>query len=80
LLNSWKPQLAVIGMGGLPEPQKAGNVLLPYAEACISVRIPPTKNKEEAKKYVVKRLTENPPYKAKVTVINPISAEGFNNP
>jgi hypothetical protein len=54
--------------------------LLPYAEATLSVRIPPTKNKEEAKKFVVKRLTENPPYDAKVTVINAISAEGFNCP
>lgn len=70
----------MIGLRGLPEPQKAGNVLLPYAEATLSIRLPPTKNKEEAKNYIIKRLTENPPYDAKVTVINPISAEGFNSP
>lgn len=67
-------------MAGLPEPQKAGNVLFPYAEATISIRTPPTKDKEEAKNYVIKRLTENPPYKAKVTIVNAISAEGFNCP
>jgi len=80
ILNGWKPQLAVIGIDGLPTPIKAGNVLLPFAEARLSLRIPPTKNEEDAKNYVVKRLTENPPYKAKVTVSNVRAASGFNAP
>jgi hypothetical protein len=44
-------------MEGLPVNAKAGNVLLPYTEARLSIRIPPTKNPEEAKQFVVKALT-----------------------
>jgi hypothetical protein len=46
ILNGWKAQLAVIGMDGLPHPVKAGNVMLPYTEARLSIRLPPTKNAE----------------------------------
>jgi len=70
LLGGWKPQLAVTGVEGLPELAKAGNVLLPFTAAKISLRIPPTKNPEEAKAFLVKTLTENPPYDAKITLTN----------
>lgn len=46
ILNGWKAQLAVIGAKGLPEPSKAGNVMLPWTEARLSIRLPPTKNPE----------------------------------
>jgi hypothetical protein len=36
--------MTVIGMSGLPETKSAGNVMLPFNEVRISVRIPPTKN------------------------------------
>lgn len=44
----WKPQLAITGMSGLPSTAKAGNVLLPYTEALISMRLPPTLDAEKA--------------------------------
>lgn len=46
LLGGWKPQLAVVGIDGLPEVAKAGNVNLPFVEAKLSIRLPPTKNKK----------------------------------
>ncbi len=42
LNRTWRPQLAVTGMDGLPEPENAGNVLLPYTTAKLSFRLPPT--------------------------------------
>lgn len=54
--------------------------MLPYAECKISIRIPPTKNGEDAKAFLVKTLTENPPYNAKVTVSNVVAGHGFNTP
>lgn len=42
-LAGWKPQLAVTGMEGLPVLAKAGNVMLPYTAAKLSIRLPPTK-------------------------------------
>jgi acetylornithine deacetylase/succinyl-diaminopimelate desuccinylase-like protein len=49
LLNrSWRPQLAVTGIDGLPKPGDAGNVLLPYTEAKLSLRLPPTLDAADA--------------------------------
>lgn len=36
--------MAIIGCSGLPESSSAGNVMLPYSEVKISLRIPPTRN------------------------------------
>lgn len=80
ILNGWKAQLAVTGIDGLPAIVTAGNVMLPFTEAKLSIRLPPTKNAGEAKDYIVKKLTENPPYNAKVTVTNAMSGQGFNAP
>ena len=41
LNRTWRPQLAVIGIDGLPKPGDAGNVLLPYTSAKVSLRLPP---------------------------------------
>src|SRR5204863_4324777 len=42
LNRTWRPQLAVIGIDGLPQPANAGNVLLPFTTAKLSLRLPPT--------------------------------------
>src|SRR6201986_622571 len=42
LNRTWRPQLAVTGMDGYPMPENAGNVLLPYTTAKLSMRLPPT--------------------------------------
>jgi len=68
-MRGWKAQLAVIGSSGLPECKSAGNVMLPHNEFRISIRIPPTKNPKEAEKDLIKLLTENPPYNAKVFIL-----------
>lgn len=80
MLNLWRAQLAVIGIDGLPPTAKAGNVTLPFTEVRLSVRLPPTKNPEEAKNYIIKKLTENPPYNAQISVSKILFATGFNAP
>src|SRR6185312_14047638 len=57
LNRTWRPQLAVTGMEGLPVPGNAGNVLLPYTAAKLSLRLPPTLDAETAGASV-KRLLE----------------------
>lgn len=54
--------------------------MLPYTSAKLSIRLPPTKNPQEAKELVTKILSENPPYNAKVTLSNIVAGEGFNSP
>src|SRR5205823_8125026 len=66
LNRSWRPQLAVTGIAGLPQPGDAGNVLLPYTTAKLSLRLPPTLDAETAGATVQKLLEENPPSGAQV--------------
>ncbi|MBP6767217.1 MAG: M20 family metallopeptidase [Reyranella sp.] len=66
LNRTWRPQLATVGMAGYPEPVDAGNVLLPYTEAKISVRTPPTLDAKEAMTAIKKALESDPPYGATV--------------
>ncbi len=42
LNRTWRPQLAVTGIEGLPSLPNAGNVLLPYTTTKLSLRLPPT--------------------------------------
>ena len=61
LNRTWRPQLAVIGMDGYPAPENAGNVLLPYSTAKLSLRLPPTLDARQAMASVKKALESDPP-------------------
>ena len=54
--------------------------MLPYTSAKLAIRLPPTKNPDQALKFIEKTLTENPPYNSKVTTSNFIVGPGFNCP
>lgn len=64
--RGWKAQLEVVGAAGFPPAEGAGNVMRPSSTFKISIRLPPTKNEQEAKKALEELLTKNPPYNAKV--------------
>jgi acetylornithine deacetylase/succinyl-diaminopimelate desuccinylase-like protein len=80
LNRSWRPQLAVTGMSGLPEPGNAGNVLLPFTTAKLSVRLPPTLDAEVAGATVQRLLEADPPYGAKVEFSAQTASNGWNAP
>ena len=67
LNRTWRPQLAVIGMDGYPAPGDAGNVLLPYSTAQLSLRTPPTLDAREAGQAIKRVLETDPPHGAEVT-------------
>ena len=58
--------MVITSVEGYPPVAEAGNVMVPYTAAKISVRLPPTINIEAAKSFVYKTLTTNVPYDAKV--------------
>src|SRR5215469_15463814 len=68
LNRTWRPQLAVTGIAGLPLPVDAGNVLLPFTEAKLSLRLPPTLDAERAGSLLRTVLEKDPPYSAQVTL------------
>jgi acetylornithine deacetylase/succinyl-diaminopimelate desuccinylase-like protein len=80
LNRTWRPQLAVTGMSGLPEPGNAGNVLLPFTTAKLSLRLPPTLDPEAAGAMVKRLLEADPPYGATVEFAGQTASAGWNAP
>jgi acetylornithine deacetylase/succinyl-diaminopimelate desuccinylase-like protein len=80
LNRTWRPQLAVTGIAGLPQPGDAGNVLLPYTTAKLSLRLPPTLDAEAAGATVQKLLEEGAPSGARVEFQRHSFATGWNAP
>ena len=82
LLNrTWCSQLAVIGLAGLPgDLSQAGNAMLPFTEAKISLRIPPTLDAAQAMKALEKIFTEDPPYQAEITFTPAEPGNGWASP
>jgi acetylornithine deacetylase/succinyl-diaminopimelate desuccinylase-like protein len=80
LNRTWRPQLAVIGIDGLPSPGDAGNVLLPFTRAQLSLRLPPTLDAEGAGARLRTLLEKDPPYGAHVAFDLGSSATGWNAP
>jgi acetylornithine deacetylase/succinyl-diaminopimelate desuccinylase-like protein len=80
LNRTWRPQLAVIGIDGLPDPLNAGNVLLPSTVAKLSLRLPPTLDPEEAGDRVRALLEKDPPYGSRIEYEPGPGAAGWNAP
>jgi acetylornithine deacetylase/succinyl-diaminopimelate desuccinylase-like protein len=80
LNRTWRPQLAVTGIAGLPLPVDAGNVSLPFTEAKLSLRLPPTVGAEGAGAILRRMLEQDPPYGAQVTFDLGPGATGWNAP
>jgi acetylornithine deacetylase/succinyl-diaminopimelate desuccinylase-like protein len=80
LNRTWRPQLAVTGIDGLPNPASAGNVLLPYTSAKLSLRLPPTLDATGAGQIARKLLEEQPPYGAQVSFDGREGTTGWNAP
>ena len=80
LNRTWRPQLAVTGIAGLPLPGDAGNVLLPGTTAKLSLRLPPTLDAAGAGRLMQDLLEQDPPYGARVAFHPEQSASGWNAP
>ena len=80
LNRTWRPQLAITGIEGLPSPGNAGNVLLPFTTAKLSLRLPPTLDRARAEAIVRESLTRDAPEGAEITVDISQGATGWNAP
>src|SRR5262252_4854627 len=80
LNRTWRPQLAVTGIDGLPPPVDAGNVLLPSTVAKLSLRLPPTLDALTACDAVRTLLEKDPPYGARVAYKSESNAVGWHAP
>ncbi|MDP2439543.1 MAG: peptidase dimerization domain-containing protein [archaeon] len=80
LNKTWRPTLSYIGIGGLPQPENAGNVLRSETRLTISVRLPPNKDPEEATRQLKEILEADPPYHAEVEFTPGKAGAGFDAP
>jgi acetylornithine deacetylase/succinyl-diaminopimelate desuccinylase-like protein len=80
LNRTWRPQLAVTGIDGLPAPTDAGNVLLPSTVAKLSLRLPPGLDAAKAADIVRTLLEKDPPYGARVVFEPESNAVGWHAP
>src|ERR1017187_4891852 len=78
--RAWYPTLSIIGMGGIPSPDIAGNVLRPFTTAVLSFRLPPSVDVHVAGAAVVQLLTSDAPSNAKVSVHIDSSGNGWGAP
>jgi len=80
LNRTWRPQLATIGIAGLPALQDAGNVLRPFTSAKLSIRLPPTLDAEEGALIIKAALEKDPPYGAEVAFDYDKASSGWHAP
>ena len=80
LNRTWRPQLSVTGIGGMPPLDSAGNVLRPKTSVKLSLRVPPTLNGAEAGQFLKQLLEKDPPYGAKVSFDLEKDGSGWNAP
>src|SRR5690242_2216982 len=80
LNRTWRPQLAVTGVGGMPALESAGNVLRPFTAVKLSLRVPPTLNGAKAGRFLKELLEKDPPYGAKVSFKLEKDGSGWNAP
>src|SRR5262249_48753860 len=80
LNRTWRPQLAVTGIAGLPEPGNAGNVLLPFTAAKLSLRLPPTLDPAIADTALRRLFEVDPPHGATVDFAGATASAGWNAP
>ena len=80
LARTWRPTLSITGAGGLPPSERAGNVLRPFTELTLSLRLPPTCDAHRALEAITSALTADPPYGATVTLADADASSGWNAP
>lgn len=80
LNRSWRPQLAVTGVDGMPALDSAGNVLRPFTAVKLSLRVPPTLDGAKAGVFVKQLLEADPPYGAQVNFKLEKDGSGWHAP
>jgi len=80
LNRTWRAAVSYTGQRGMPDVDHAGNVLRPFSELQLSLRLPPTLPAEPAQDVLEQLLTTDVPYGAKASVEFQEPATGWNAP
>ena len=80
LNRSWRPQLAITGIDGLPGVSQAAAVMYPDVSLKLSLRLPPTLDPQHAAARLKALLEDDPPYNAKVEFRVDFVSPGWHAP
>ncbi len=80
LNRTWRPALSIVACEGLPNPNNAGNVTIPWLKVKLSMRLAPTTDANKAAELLKKTLERNPPFNAKITFDIKEAGSGWNAP
>ncbi|MFC5741115.1 M20/M25/M40 family metallo-hydrolase [Dyella tabacisoli] len=80
LNRSWRPQLAITGIDGLPSVANAAAVMHPVTALKLSLRLPPTLDPEAAGQRLQAMLEVNPPYGCEVSFHIDFASKGWHAP
>ncbi|MBV9952151.1 MAG: M20/M25/M40 family metallo-hydrolase [Acidimicrobiia bacterium] len=80
LAKTWEPSLSITGIDGLPPTSEAGNVLLPFTTATLSLRLPPGVDTDVAGRALTDALEADPPHGASVRFEVQDAAPGWDAP
>ncbi len=80
LNNTWYPAMCVVGQGGFPPLEQAGNVMRAYTSFKLSFRLPPSVTCETAKAAIERALLTDPPYQAEISVAFDQGGDGWEAP
>lgn len=77
LNTNWRPSLAITGASNMPDTSVAGNVVRNSTTLRVSIRLPPGLDSQEALAKATKMLTEDPPFGAKVELLDAMGGDGW---
>jgi len=80
LNRTWRPFLSVVGAGGLPAIDDAGNVLRPMTALKLSLRLPPLVDGQRATEDMKRILESDPPANARLRFEPDQAATGWHAP
>jgi len=76
--STWMTCLTITGQSGFPESIKSGNVFRETTSLRLSFRLAPTLDAKLTSDKIIKILTDNPPFNAKVEVTYGSTGSGWN--
>jgi acetylornithine deacetylase/succinyl-diaminopimelate desuccinylase-like protein len=80
LNRSWRPQLTITGIDGLPSVAHAAAVMMPSTTLKISLRLPPTLDAAVAGDLLKALLESDPPYGCEVAFALDFATDGWHAP
>jgi hypothetical protein len=77
LNNTWKANLSITGIDGVPAIKNGGNVVRAMTGVRLSMRLPPSMDPAKAEAVIREKMTTNVPYNAKVTLSGGHTGSGW---